>query len=369
MRSTLKKAIGMFAMMTIGVCCYSCSENNIPIPAEGETVVINHKANIQIVSGTIPAPTEPTTVTEAICTDDFVERLANHGTISTEIANSVQTTTTKAAEKPAVTNVTTVNNTAMWNQTTNTAYQVEYNEVGNSSIIWKNGYQYYVVQLGDSWSSIAGYLDVDMVQLAAANNSTIYDVICVGDELFIPNEYVDYTQQSNNYVPVSSYSQEYTYNNNYQKSKSGTCLSSVTLWSAPDAASWNNIEVSLGTLNGMTLAPGETFNWDSYIGWQTINENYGYMDAPVFVGTDVGSSTGGGICVTSTALFQAARDAGMNIVERHDHSRNVSYATPGNEAAVSYGCMNLVFSNPTNETVVFYTSCYYGSVTVSCYVA
>ena len=155
MRSTLKKAIGMFAMMTIGVCCYSCSENNIPTPAEGETVVINHKANIQIVSGTIPAPTEPTTVTEAICTDDFVQRLANHGTISTEIVNSVQTTTTKAAEKPVVTNVTTVNNTAMWNQTTNTAYQVEYNEVGNSSIIWKNGYQYYVVQLGDSWSSIA----------------------------------------------------------------------------------------------------------------------------------------------------------------------------------------------------------------------
>ena len=101
----------------------------------------------------------------------------------------------------------------------------------------------------------------------------------------------------------------------------------------------------------------------------TISSEYGYQEAPVFVGTEVAYAAGGGVCVTSTALYQAARDAGMNIIERHDHSKNVSYANPGDEASVSYGEINLVFENTTGQNVVFYTSCSYGSVTVSCYIA
>jgi LysM repeat protein len=355
-KGTLKKVMGTVAMTLIGISCYSCSENNIPMENSNYTPVRTGN-NIQIVSGIIPAPTEATTTTVVNDDDSYIVRINNMET----------TAVTTPAEKAVVTTVTTVNDSAMLNQATNTNTAQTYNETGNSPIIWKNGYQYYIVQSGDSWSSIAAYLDVDVVQLAAANNCSVYDVLYIGDELFIPNEYVDYTQQSNNYTPDSSYTQSNT--NSYTNQMSGTCLSSVTLYSAPDTASWNNIEVSLGTLNGMTLAAGETFNWDNYIGWQTINENYGYMDAAVLVGTDVGSATGGGVCVTSTALFQAARDAGMAIYERHDHSRSVSYATPGNEASVSYGCMNLIFNNTTGYDVVFYTSCYYGSVTVSCYIA
>lgn len=363
MRNTLKMIKMVLMTVVIGICCYSCSENNIP--QEQDKGGVRVESDINIVSGIIPAPsTQPTTETKVIRNNDpYVMRMSN-----SEMTEEQVQATTQIDETTTVTNVTTVDNSSnAVVQTTEAAYQVNYNEVGNSPLIWKNGYQYYVVESGDSWSSIAEYLGVNPIQLAAANNSTLYDVICVGDELFVPNEYVDYTTNTS-----YTYAQETANQNDWNNTNtnmSGTCLSSVTLWSAPDSASWNNIEVSLGTLNGMTLAPGETFNWDNYIGWQTTSENYGYMDAPVLVGTDVGSATGGGVCVTSTALFQAARDAGMAIYERHDHSRGVGYATPGNEASVSYGCMNLIFNNTTGYNVTFYTSCYYGSVTVSCYVS
>lgn len=370
MRNTLKKVTGLLAIMTACLC--SCGEND---KTPNDVNYVHAKSNIQIVSGTIPAPTETATKTaeKRITTtsaENYIVRLSNKTESTTAGSNeqadvqSTTVTTVEAQQNQIATNATAVNAV----NTENTSYQTDYNE-GDNHIIWQNGYQYYVVQQYDSWSAIANYLDVDVYQLAAANGCTIYDVICAGDELFIPNPYVDYTQ-GNNYIQKTSYSQEPVYDNQtYSNSNSGTCLSSVTLWSAPDSASWNNIMLSLGTLNGMTLAPGETFNWDYYLGWQTINANYGYQEAPVFVGTEVDYDFGGGVCVTSTALFQAARDAGMNIVERHDHSRSVGYATPGNEASVSYGCMNLIFTNTTGYNVVFYTSCSYGSLTVSCYIA
>ncbi|MCR5146339.1 MAG: VanW family protein [Clostridia bacterium] len=361
MGNTLKMIKMVLMTVVIGICCYSCSENNSPQDAGSSRT----ESDINIVSGIIPAPsTQPTTVTEVVRKNDsYVMRISN-----SEITDEQVQATNLIDEATIVTNVTTVDTSSnAYIQTTEAAYQVNYNEVDNSPLIWKNGYQYYVVEAGDSWSSIAGYLGVDPIQLAAANNSSLYDVICVGDELYVPNEYVDYTvTTSYTYAQETSNQNDWNYTNS---NVSGTCLSSVTLRSAPDSASWNNIEVSLATLNGLQLAPGETFNWDNYIGWQTTSENYGYMDAPVLVGTDVGYATGGGVCVTSTALFQAARDAGMAIYERHDHSRGVSYAVPGDEASVSYGCMNLIFNNTTGNYVTFYTSCYYGSVTVSCYIS
>lgn len=372
MRNTLK-ILGIATMLITALSCYSCNEADQPVGDNKATV---KQSDIQIVSGTIPAPTEPATeakTTKSNYTDgSYVARLSYTD-------ETAEQTMAEANTETEVTSVTTVDVTAnVWTQASTTQTYSDFYSNDNCQLVWKDGYQYYVVENGDSWFEISRLLDVDPIQLAAANGCTLNDVICAGDYLFVPNEYVDYTQTNSNYMirnasynVESTYSQEsyenqqygYSYSNN-----SGTCLSSVTLYSMPDSASWNNIQVSLGTLNGMTLAPGEIFNWDNYIGWATTSTSYGYQEAPVFLGTETGYETGGGVCVTSTALFQAARDAGMTIVERHDHSQRVGYATPGNEAAVSYGCLNLVFTNTTGQTVVFYTSCAYGCLTVSCYV-
>lgn len=338
MKKLIKTAIKMLGILSVAFCCYSCSSAN-SIEKNTDSDVIN--APVAFI-----ADEENTTTTDV--------------TVTTE----AQTTTTETviteyvASEPKTEAVTTQKETVVTEPIVTDVTNQSQQE--NSHIIWKDGYQYYRVEGGETWTSIADILGTTPIQLAAANNATTEDVLYVGIDLFVPNANIDYTANT-------SYPQ--TSNNKNTSGESGTCLSSVTLNSAPDSASWNNIEVSMSYLNGVTLAPGESFDWNNYIGWMTISSEYGYQEAPVFVGTEVAYAAGGGVCVTSTALYQAARDAGMNIIERHDHSKNVSYANPGDEASVSYGEINLVFENTTGQNVVFYTSCSYGSVTVSCYIA
>lgn len=336
----MKKLIKMLGILSVAFCCYSCSSAN-SIEKNTDSDVINAPVAF-IADEENTTTTDVTVTTEAQTTT--TETVITEYVASEPKTEAVTTQTETVVTEPIVTDVT--------NQS----------QQENSHIIWKDGYQYYRVEEGETWTSIADILGTTPIQLAAANNATTEDVLYVGIDLFVPNANIDYTANT-------SYPQTSNNNQANTSGESGTCLSSVTLNSAPDSASWNNIEVSMSYLNGMTLAPGESFNWNNYIGWMTISSEYGYQEAPVFVGTEVAYAAGGGVCVTSTALYQAARDAGMNIIERHDHSKNVSYANPGDEASVSYGEINLVFENTTGQNVVFYTSCSYGSVTVSCYIA
>lgn len=332
------------------ICCYACGENDI---RQDTGNVVRVESNISIVSGIISATSTKHTTTTEVRKNMIGMSSNNEMTVEhVQPKNRIVETTIVTS----VTTVDTISNTDV--QTTKT--EVDYNEVDNSPLIWKNGQQYYVVKAGDSWSSVSNYLGVDPIQLATQNNSSLYETIYPGDELVVPNEYVDTITTLN-----QNDQNDWGYSNS-----SGTCLSSVTVWSAPDEASWNNIVVSLSSLNGLQLAPGEIFDWNNYIGWQTVSENYGYMKAKVIIANDeIGYEIGGGVCVTSTALYQAARDAGMFIIERwkHSNSTGVTYATRENEASVSYGGINLIFQNTTGYNVVFYTSCYYGSVTISCF--
>ena len=283
-------------------------------------------------------------------------KAANHVTIGDCYVVQIGQTTEAVATSTTVAATTTTEAETKTSQYE--TVQVESNSDDNSETT-----SYYTIQSGDCLSLIAEKLGCYEYELAVSNPNLDWNYIQPGDQIVIP---------SGTYYNETSYNDEVSYNNdwsydNYQYQSQSEYLSSITLYSAPDAASWNNIEVSMGYLNGLTLAPGEYFNWDSYIGWATIDNSMGYQDAPVLVGTETGYATGGGVCVTSTCLMQAARAAGMDIIEKHDHSRNVSYAQPGDEASVSYGSANLVFANTTGRTVTFYTSCSYGTVSVSCY--
>lgn len=301
---------------------------------------------------------EVTTVSTEVTTT--TTKAANHVTIGDCYVLQMGQTSTEAVAT-ATTEAVSYETTSETKTSQYETVQVESNSDENSETT-----SYYTIQSGDCISLIAEKLNCYEFELAISNPNLDWNYIQPGDQIVIPSGtyYNDsyYTDYSDNDV---SYNNDW--NGDYQNYSQPEYLSSITLYSAPDAASWNNIEVSMGYLNGLTLAPGEYFNWDSYIGWATIDNSMGYQDAPVLVGTETGYATGGGVCVTSTALMQAARAAGMDIIEKHDHSRNVSYAQPGDEASVSYGSANLVFANTTGRTVTFNTSCSYGTVTISCY--
>ena len=57
------------------------------------------------------------------------------------------------------------------------------------------------------------------------------------------------------------------------------------------------------------------------------------------------SGIGGGVCQVSSTLFHAALLAGMEVVERHCHSRPVAYIPLGLDATVVYNYLDLKLAN------------------------
>jgi len=61
---------------------------------------------------------------------------------------------------------------------------------------------------------------------------------------------------------------------------------------------------------------------------------------------------GGGICQVSTTLFNAAFFAGLEIVERVNHSIYISHYPKGRDATVSAGSPNFRFRNDTDNYIL-----------------
>ena len=110
-----------------------------------------------------------------------------------------------------------------------------------------------------------------------------------------------------------------------------------------------NIMIGCTKINGLIVHPGETFSWEAVMGGST--EAQGYLLSKGYSGGKVVQTPGGGVCFVSTTLMQGARAYGLDIIECHDHSLPVSYASRGNEAAVSFGSADLKFANNTGYPV------------------
>ena len=136
-----------------------------------------------------------------------------------------------------------------------------------------------------------------------------------------------------------------------------------TEFNAKDENRANNITRASSTINGHIVKPGETFSYNQTVG-PTI-ERRGYEESIIYVEGEKKKGFGGGVCQVSTTLSVAADNAGMKIVERHDHSRPVSYAKEGDEAATSYGGIDFKFKNDKPYPVVIKSRVDGGTIHVS----
>lgn len=105
----------------------------------------------------------------------------------------------------------------------------------------------------------------------------------------------------------------------------------------------HNIRLGAKRINGYKLKPNDTFSFNSIVGNRSI-EN-GFKSATIIVNGEYDEGVGGGVCQLSTTIYNAADKAGLEIVERHDHSRPVNYVPKGRDAAVNYGDKDLKFKN------------------------
>ncbi|MGQ0548356.1 MAG: VanW family protein [Armatimonadota bacterium] len=105
----------------------------------------------------------------------------------------------------------------------------------------------------------------------------------------------------------------------------------------------HNARLSAKALNAMVVAPGETFSFNRTVRSWTVDR--GYVKAPVSYDGELVRAFGGGVCQTSTTLYNAVLLAGLPIVERHAHVFAPSYVAPGRDAAVAQYDIDLRFRN------------------------
>ncbi len=120
--------------------------------------------------------------------------------------------------------------------------------------------------------------------------------------------------------------------------------SSVTDLQSRSPAQRHNIRQSAQALHGVILPPGQQLSFNSLIGPRTRER--GYVPAPAFMTANTVTSVGGGICQVSSALYGAALQAGLEIVERHAHVAPVDSVPPGLDATVWFGVADLRLHNP-----------------------
>ncbi|WP_209977356.1 VanW family protein [Paenibacillus eucommiae] len=124
----------------------------------------------------------------------------------------------------------------------------------------------------------------------------------------------------------------------------------VTYFNASNKNRAHNIALSAKAINNYVVFPGEIFSFNQVVGMRTKEK--GYQQAPIIVSGELSEGIGGGICQVSSTLFNAIDRAGLRIVQRYSHSRNVPYVLPGRDATVSWGGPDFSFQNQYNQPVL-----------------
>jgi hypothetical protein len=111
----------------------------------------------------------------------------------------------------------------------------------------------------------------------------------------------------------------------------------------------HNLALVRSRLDGVTLRSGELFSFWRLVGQP--DETHGFKVASNFIAGRVTFAEGGGICQLTSALYNAALLAGLDVLERHAHTIDAyganRYVPLGRDATVVYGYKDLVFKNKT----------------------
>lgn len=111
----------------------------------------------------------------------------------------------------------------------------------------------------------------------------------------------------------------------------------------------DNIALGASFFDGMLVKPEEEVSFNGTVG--DISVDTGFKEAGVIVNGEFDNGIGGGICQVSTTLYNALIRSDLEVVERYNHSRPISYVPLGTDAAVVQGYKDLKFRNNTNHNI------------------
>ena len=173
---------------------------------------------------------------------------------------------------------------------------------------------------GTNYKIVGKLLPMHKFKVLSIDSDGWYKILYKGKISYVYSEYID-TKEFSKYKRIGRYKTYFDFNN------------------------WNrNHNINLASKQiGVKLKPGEYFRWSNIVG--PASKEQGYLLGNVIIGNKMEQGYGGGVCQVSSTLYNAALEAGLEIVERHTHGLPVAYVPPGKDTTVSYGFLDFVFKN------------------------
>ena len=127
----------------------------------------------------------------------------------------------------------------------------------------------------------------------------------------------------------------------------------------------HNVHLMADFIDGTIVRPGQVFSFNGIVGPRTAER--GFREGQMIVGGLLLPAIGGGVCQTATTLFNNAFEAGLPILERHNHNLYITHYPLGRDATVSWGGPDLRFGNDLKHAILIKTSYTDSTLTFSFY--
>ena len=116
----------------------------------------------------------------------------------------------------------------------------------------------------------------------------------------------------------------------------------------------HNLGIAIRRVEAIAIRPGQVFSFWRSVGHPSARA--GYLAGRTITGAAVGATVGGGLCQLSGMVYLLALEAGLEILERHPHSRDLytdstRFAPLGADATVVYGYKDLRIVNTSPVTL------------------
>ena len=126
-----------------------------------------------------------------------------------------------------------------------------------------------------------------------------------------------------------------------------------------------NIQRAADIINGVILAPGESFSLNQVLGERT--QARGFKTAGTIIEGTLQDSVGGGISQLATTLHNAVYWGGYEVLDHKPHSIYFSRYPVGIEATLDWSGIDYVFRNDTENGVLVHAQYSDTSITISLY--
>jgi vancomycin resistance protein YoaR len=123
-----------------------------------------------------------------------------------------------------------------------------------------------------------------------------------------------------------------------------------TRFNTEDVKRSTNVKLAADKINGQILQPGQTFSFNETVGPR--DKASGFQEALEFFDGELVPGIGGGVCQVSSTLYNAALLANLDIKERLNHGKPLSYISLGRDATVVYGILDFKFVNSSNSPIM-----------------